>query len=75
MAGSSRVPFLHGGLLDDQAVAQVEHGQAEHAGPVRVAAGLGEGRRVAGDDDPLKAVGHVAPAGLVEVLTDRRAAA
>src|ERR1700730_5676574 len=74
MAGSSRVPFLHGGLLNDQPVAQIQHGQAKHAGTVRIAAGLSEGRRVAGDDHPLQAVGHVAPAGLVEVLADRRAA-
>src|ERR1022692_1666962 len=67
----SAVPGLHGYLAAGRSVLELEHRATQHAGPVRVTAGLGEGGRVRPGDLDLDGVRHVAGADVLDPLADR----
>jgi hypothetical protein len=62
VAGASVVPGLDADLTGDAAVCEVEHGRAQHAGAVRVTAGLKVCGGVVLDDETVDVMGHVAGA-------------
>src|SRR6202050_341175 len=73
--GRLLVPGLDAGLAGDQAVLQVEYGDAQDLRPARGAAGPPEGRIVLADHKAPDLVRHVPAAHVGEVLADRPPAA
>src|SRR5690349_11770503 len=65
------IPGLHGRLLHDLAVLELDHGDTEHLAALGIGAGLRERQAIAVGEGRLDVMGHGPAADIVPVLADR----